>query len=264
MKKLFVAVYALLSLAGCSTGYDCDSSGEQSMTKKELIGTWVVKVENDKTLLTNDMFVMRFNENDIQEYSGMDAHSSGESSWVYKDNSTYTIKNNIIHLLSQGDDIQLNGSISYGELLGRHGDILSYREIKNIDGGEDMNEGRSFKGIRCDDDYSSEIVGVWIGKVIEGDTSEPFDEIKVEYHRTGQFDFYHLQENGEWFFHKSNKGKYWVLGNIFASQWYNEVDGEPTTQQAEAWEISIKDDKMTWRATREGSDKELGFDLVRE
>lgn len=258
MKKMLCALAAFSLVVGCS---DTDNSNDadNSLTQDKLVGTWVMKMEDGEETLTNGYFAMTFDADGTQDFMTRgDVAEDGTSTWLTKEGTSYTVKDNTIYLLSDDDDIQLYGSISSGSLCGEVGDILSYREVVNIDGGEDMYSDRSFAGIRSEVDYSSDIVGTWEGVIIDEDINEPFDNIKFVFTRTGTYDFYALNDEGEWEYIDTNEGLYFLMGNLLATQW-TETTG---LTYSEAWVVALDGDTMTWRAEREDNPT-AGFDFVR-
>ncbi len=255
--RICALLCAVLGLCGCSSAVNI-TGGE--ITKGELVGSWVVKMEDGKLLETNDYFVCRFNSDDTQDFMGRSEDGiSGSAHYRYKDGVSYVVKNGVIYLVSEHDDIELKGNIAYGEMLGESGYVISYRELKNIDGGEDMFAGRTFAGIRSEVDYSSDIIGLWQGVVdSSSEVAVPYDTIRCEYLRSGLFNFYTLDDNGQWVKDDYNPSDYILMGNLLGTEW-TEADG---ISRAEGWEIEISDDTMTWTASREGG-KFCGFEFQR-
>lgn len=240
-------------LIGCTK-----ENEEGTISKDELVGSWVIKMIDGEEVYTNEYFVCKFNTDNSQEFLRLVNDESGSSELDYTNSATYTITDNKITLTSDILTLVMDVSISVGELLGETGNILTYTETINIQQDVDSCANRIFKGIRFTDDYSDEIIGMWEGTVIEGDTSEPFDNIRLNFKSNQIFEFYCQDDDGSWML-LEQANKYAILANILSTQW-DETDQRTA---AEHWEIVINGDDMTWRATREGIANIAGFDLVR-
>lgn len=253
---LFVACGLLL---GCSQSGDSgDDSTTYSFNAESAVGTWVMMMIGGEEVATNDRFVMRLNEDMTQDYYAIISDGEGSTMLSYTQNATYSVENGILSVISDMVDLELQCAITSGELCGQSGDVLTYTEIKNIQGGVDCYVESEYKGIRCTVDYSEQIIGMWEGTVIEGDENEPFDNIRLDFRDDSLFDFYYQDSDGEWIMLEQDN-TYAILGNLFGSQW-NESE---TQIIAETWITTIDSDTMTWRAVREGVENTAGFDLHR-
>ncbi len=259
MNRIIIALLAVVYICvGCEDA-SVDAAVENAITKSDLVGVWVIKMKDGVELETNSCFVCRYNADDTEDYLSITVAEDGSSLYTFKEGVSYVVKDGAIYLVSESDDIHLEGTIGQGELLGESGDILSYRELKVVEGGYDLSNLSSYKGIRSEVDYSSDIIGLWQGVVTpDSEVAVPYDTIRCEYLRTGVFRFYTQGEDNEWIEDASNNGLYYTMGDMLATEW-TESDG---TTSAEGWEIEIVGEAMTWRATRSDG-AQCGFDLVR-
>ncbi|MFI3288103.1 MAG: hypothetical protein R3Y61_06475 [Rikenellaceae bacterium] len=259
MNRIIIALLAVVFICvGCEDA-SVDAAVENAITKSELVGVWVIKMTDGVEKETNSYFACRYNADDTEDYLSRGETEDGSSLYTLKEGVSYVVKDGAIYLVSESDDIHIEGTISQGELLGESGDILSYREIKVVEGGYDLSNLSSYKGIRSEVDYSSDIIGLWQGVVSsDSEVAVPYDTIRCEYLRTGVFRFYTAGEGDEWIEDTSNNGLYYTMGNLLATEW-TESDG---TTSAEGWEIEIVGETMTWSATRSGG-AQCGFDFVR-
>ncbi len=254
--KLLVASALLLS---CSNDNDSSSdSTTYSLNAQSALGTWVIKVIDGQEVDTDQWFAMRLNEDLTQDYYAIISDGNGSTMLSYTQNATYSVSEGVLSVISDMVELELQGEISSGELCGESGEVLTYTEIKNIQGGVDCYADSVYKGIRCTVDYSEEIIGMWEGSVIDGDVIEPFDNIRMNFKNSSYFDFYYLDDQGSWVQLEENNS-YAILGNLFGSQW----NDSETITIAESWVVVIDGDSMTWRAERSGVDNTSGFDFVR-
>lgn len=245
---------------GCS---DSDEkSNDKGLTSETLIGTWVIKVIDDKEVSSNEMFACRYNNDGSEDYLALVVSDDGlTASFQYTDDSQYRVEDGVIYMLSDIVNLEFPASISDGTLCGEQGDILTYSESVNIQEDVDENQGRTFKGIRVDADYSDDLIGVWSGVVIDGDQSEPYDNIRFEFKADGEYVFYKKESEDTDWVEIDTFNTYAMLGTLLITQWVE--DGSDDTY-ADVWEVVIDGDYMTWRATRDGIDYEVGYDFVRE
>lgn len=253
MNKLFLSL-ATLTLFACSN----DDPQYKDITAENILGTWIIKTIDNQKLYTDEYFVCRFNSDGSEDYLSIEDDGNGSSTVKYTDNTTYKIENSTLYMYSDIVELEFPASMSTGELCGESGDILTYTETINIQDDVDQNANRTFTAIRSTTDYSTDIIGMWEGTVIEGDTSEPFDNIRLDFRADGKFSFYKQESDDSWTL-LEQANIFYIMGNILATQW----DEDNNTTAAESWVIDIENDNMSWRADREGLDYTAGFDLVR-
>ncbi|MFR9648874.1 MAG: hypothetical protein SNJ33_03440 [Rikenellaceae bacterium] len=253
--KFIYSLLAALIILSCSN----ESSTLQQITSENIIGTWIIKAIDNEEVYTNEQFACRFNSNGMQDYLAIVDNGDGSSYFSYTDFATYSVTDGTIYLVSSILELKISGAINYGELCGEMGDILIYSESINVQQGEDVNENRTFTAIRTWADYSDDIIGLWEGEVISGDTSEPFDNIRLEFKAGGTFDFYKKESSDNDWVLLEQDNTYATVGTLLSTQWSE----DDQTTVAETWEISISGNSMTWRATREGINYQTGFDLVK-
>ncbi len=255
--KFIYSLLACLLLLSCSNS---DNNTENTeITSENIVGTWVIKVIENEEVCTNEQFACRFNSTGTQDYLAIISDGNGSSTFSYTTSASYSVTNGVVYLISDILELEIYGTISYGELCGEKGDILSYTESINVQEGEDVNENRSFTAIRTTANYSNSIIGLWEGTVIDGDTSEPFDNIRLNFKSGGTYDFYKKESTDSDWVMLEQDNAYATVGTLLATQW----DEDDNITAAEIWETTIDGDSMTWRATREGIDYQTGFDLVK-
>ncbi len=254
--KLIYALAAGLMLLSCAKSGE--ESSKEDVTETNIIGTWVIKMINGEELYSNEYFACRFNRDGGQDYFILEDSGIGMAI-KYTDDVTYNIKNSTINMTSNSVELVFPASISEGELCGERGDILTYSESINIEDGVDENDNRTFTAIRSTVDYEESIIGMWEGTAIEGDTSEPFANIRLDFKGNGLYAFYKKESSDSDWVSLVQNNKYALMGSIVAMQWTE--DTEETS--AEIWDNVIEGDTMKWRATREGLDFVAGFDFVR-
>lgn len=250
----FIATMLLLAAGSCS-----DSDSTKRVTAESIEGCWVIKMIDGEELYTNEYFICRFNSDSSEDYFILDVDSEGSTTIKYTDDTTYRVVDGTIYMTSGIVELEFPATTYTGTLCGEKGEILRYSESVNIQEGNDENSNRTFTAIRCDVDYSAEIVGLWEGEVIEGDEDEPFNTLRMEFESGGKYNFYSPDGAGAWT-QLEQGNTYLIMGNLLATQW--DEAGSDTTS-AEIWVTTIDGDNMTWRASREGRDNPAGFDLVK-
>lgn len=257
MKKLILLLFTAIMLVNCTK----EDQEELYLDSQRLVGEWVLSMVDGQMVETNKYFACSFGEGGVNMFLQRDDINGINSAISLKDSLEYMVDGNIINISSSIDDIRLVAFIIDGERVGQTSDVISWAEYVNIQNGVDQNQGRSFTGYRCDNNYKNEIIGTWDG-VAAMDGQNSGESIRVEYFSDNSYHLYTKNDAGVWVKKDDKTGEYQIMANLLLVEWCDDINSNIKGSMSETWQISIEGDSMSWRATR-GETKQEGFDFVR-
>lgn len=242
---LLIALLAALSV--CSFG--CKENDNNEMPSL-LIGKWINTQVSGSDILTDNVFFMQLRNDQTQLFAkGFDLDATNRA-WM--ENSKYTFS-------SDGSTISINGTDVLGKKYKMQFNIMTLDDTQlkysvksfTIDG-VSFPDTNTYTCRRITSDYSSQFVGVWYGKCVTAghpDTNYHY----WEYFADGTYNYYYKNDADEWIKKSDNEGKYFLYGDVFASNYTNDLISGGTGKAFECWNFSILNDTMTWTALRQGN-----------
>ena len=249
-KALCLLVLAATFFASCS------KDEEKKNLSQQMIGKWMLTQVNGHIVPTNEKMVYTI-ESATQGYlsaSRMD-YTEEQENWAN-------------HVLSE---IELDGNkiYMYGS-LNKTTSFVAELDIKSITESEMLTESKyvvyrngdtlyassgTAMWSKVANDYSTDILGKWAGRVTSSEGSE-FDDGEPhqwEYLDDGNYVYYSLDADSNWTSDVNAMSHYFVDGPLLCTRWKNSGEGE--VEHREWWEIaSIENGVMNWTALRQNDD----------
>ncbi len=246
MKNLFI----LASLAGFLCLFNGCSDDDDNVTNNypELaIGKWVVTNIDGITPLTDSLFCMELRSDKAEIYSIGTRIDANNSKWVEGDNYIYTINNDIITI--NGID-QLNKTVTVElKIQELTSTTFTYSVKSYVYDGISTPDSHVYTCKKASVDYATQIIGVWYGKCTSDNTADT-NYHYWEYLANGNYNYYYQDDANNWIKKSDNEGKYFLYGNLFVSNYLNDLQSGTTGMNYECWNISINNTKMNWTALR--------------
>lgn len=255
MKKILLLAFCV-ALAAFSFG--CTENDDTEIPQL-LIGKWVNTVVSGSNVLTDNVFYMQLRNDQVQVFAkGFDLDTANRS-WI--ENNKYTFS-------SDGKQLSVNGTDALGKVYKMQFNILTLNETQlkysvksfTIDG-VPVSDTNIYTCRKINADYSSEFVGVWYGKCTSAGSSDTSYHY-WEYFADGTYNYYYKNDADEWVKKSDNEGKYFLYGDLFASNYTNDLISGGKGKAYECWNFTINNNTMTWTALRKGS-KTVRYEMNR-
>mgnify|MGYP003571348334 CR=1 FL=1 len=245
MNKLF-AIFAATCIIfiGCSNR----NINPQANFQEKILGKWI-SVEEDGVLhTTNKKSVYTLKE------GGKGSFSTAYGDYAWHDGSDFYYKiegNSIFWTISENDSLQISVKHTIRSINDREMSTLT--DLNFIKSGHVINTTGpiSMRYTRVSVDYSTDILGLWQGKVTS--KISKFDDGEIhrwEYKNDGTYIYYVQDNEGNWVASEDFVNDYFVDGQLLCTRWVD--NGE---ENREWWEIeSIENGIMKWKALRKNQD----------
>ena len=240
MRKIIY--YGLISLAlllGCNA--------DENEYAELLVGKWLFTEMNGQAIMTDDASYIDYRANGVQVFANGYQLDENNKTWVESDKYNYKIIDHIITV--EGADA--NGKQNYIEI-----EILSINDkpptqktkkylIDNVD----YIETDSYTYKRVSNDLSAQFAGVWYGHCTTPGTSD-IGYHYWEYFSDWSYNYYYQNDQGKWIKKSDNEGRYFLYGNLFVSNYSNDIVTGGKGKTFECWNFTIEGNTMTWSAIR--------------
>jgi hypothetical protein len=240
MKKIFYTGLMILALlSGCK---------EDEPDYAELIvGKWLYTHVNGQPALTNESSYCEYRADGSEVYATGFQLDENNKTWIESDHFSYQVTGNILSI--EGTDA--NGKQNEIEI-----------EIESIDENQTTQTTRkylidntnypdantyTYKLITSD--FSNQFVGCWYGKCTTPGTSDTSYHY-WEYFSDGTYNYYFQDDQGLWIKKSDNEGLYFLYGNLFVSNYSNDLVTGGKGKTFECWNFNIDGNNMTWSALR--------------
>lgn len=245
--KLLV-LFCLISTSVCfiTSCSDDDSTNSDPSTTLNVVGKWILTHADGIAAETDSMFCMELKSDSVELYSVGEQIDENNKKWL-----TGTFN----YSVSKDSLITINGS----DLLGKTHHVvlkivsLTQTEMKYtitdcVLGGVTIVDKRVYTCRKATEDYTTQIIGIWYGKCASNNTSD------TQYHywkysADNTYEYYY-QENGTWVKKQDNNGIYSLYGNLFVSNYTNDLQSGIKGLTFECWILSFENSKMKWTALR--------------
>ena len=255
MNKITNWVLAAILICGTSVFTACRDNNDNPIDPsidnlaEKVLGKWISVEEGGVLHCTNKKGVVTFGENG----KGLFSSAFGDLGWHHNTPFDYIVTDNTLAWsVQESPFMQINIKHTVTDITNK--EMKTVTELKFNAGGQIVNTVGPvpMRYERVTVDYTTDILGVWEGKVTS-ETSE-FDDGEMhhwEYRADGTYVYYSQDENGNW---TSNPDQtvsdYFIDGPLLCTHWV--IDGQ---EYSEWWEVeSIKDGVMKWTALREKED----------
>ena len=242
MKKplLTIAVIALF-FVGCS---------DEEISFDDLIqGVWINTHVNDQPVLTDEAFVSEYRADLTQLYAIGIAIDEDNKSWIENTSYTYMLDGKTI--IVEGPDVFDNYFYMEFTILSLDKDTMRY-DVKTFSiNGEEFPDPDTYTLAKVKTNLEDAFVGTWYGRSTTEGGSESYHY--WDYFADGSFDYYYEDDDGNWVNKPDNEGKYFLYGNLLASNFTNDLLSGETGKAFECWNITINDNNMFWEGLRENN-----------
>lgn len=239
--------YILLALLVCML-----SACSSDRYAQDLIGTWVLELQDAEAPDCDHLVIMEFRENGEMSMSKM--YTSGHSyssKWIESNKNNYYILN--------GRNLYINGDTGNGlrmiqESYIKHIDSLHfYQTIKEYNlGGIDQiaTKGRFNQVFHKLDTLYPKPLGLW---EVVSLNNKIFNGFRFEFKEDGTYDFW-IDVNGQWELKNDNNGTWFSYGNILCTNYFNDLFDESLSYEnvSDCYRYSISDNNMTCTTDVEG------------
>lgn len=215
----------------------------QSDIEKGIIGKWKRVAVNGQECLTNQEDVHTFRSDGTVQWSCAYSSRYAFSMWNKMELFNYGVNGTTITEEGEEEGLKLKYTMNVSELTPSRL-ILKDVMLKSNDNPLLSYQSQEYK--RMDVDYSQDIVGLWEGVEMTGDTTFGDINHRWEYKADGSY-LYYVLENGVWVPSTNTYNEYFVDGDYFACRWKDSNNIE----YREWWDIKIEGDVMTWTALRD-------------
>ena len=252
MKKIFLML-ALVAMAFVSCSEDDELNIEN--LQERMVGKWMLSQLDGVDLPTNGKIVYTI-ESPTSGYvsASMVGYSETNPRWTYKAPCNVSVENNKI--IVSGNINKTTTFVAEFDIKSfSDTEMLAYVENTTYRNGEPVNVNTgTTMWKRVEEDFSTDILGLWEGRVTSDDGSE-FDDgglHRWEYLADGTYVYYSLDADSNWNSEVNTFAAYFVDGTLLCTRWKN---GGEEVENREWWEIaSIVDGVMNWTALRQQDD----------
>jgi hypothetical protein len=213
-----------------------------------VIGKWINTLVNSDPILTDASFVMELRSDNIQLYATGFQLDDSNKTWKENYNYTYSINGDI--LIIDGTDVLNKTYHMEFKILTLDQSTLTYSVAAFLINGVAYPNSNMYTCKRSTDDFSEKFTGVWFGKCTSEGTSD-LNYHYWEYFKDSTYNYYYQDSNNNWIRKSDNEGRYFLYGNLFTSNYSNDLISGGTGLAFECWTFSIDGNMMTWTGLRE-------------
>ncbi len=215
-----------------------------------LIGTWVNTSVNGQAVLTNETFVMELKPNHKELYAIGFQLDENNKRWEENINYTYSIVGDA--LIINGTDVQDNTIQIEFYIQSLTNETMTLTVPKFSINGTMSPNNNTYTFKKVTNDYSTAFTGIWYGHcTTEGNADSLYHY--WEYADDGSFSYYYQDGNNNWIKKTDNGGRYFLYGNLMASNYSNDLLSGGGGQVFECWNFTIDEHKMVWTGLRENN-----------
>jgi len=215
-----------------------------------LIGTWVNQRVNDQPVLTDASFVVDFKSDKTEMYAIGFQIDENNSQWMENNAYTYTLAGDMITLT--GTD--LSGKTYYMEfkILALDETTLKYTVPEFSIDGVSYPDTHTYLCYKVTEDLSGQFTGVWYGHCTTPGTTDSLYHY-WEYFADRTYNYYYQDESGNWIKKSDNEGRYFLYGNLLATNYSNDLISGGIGKAYECWDFGIDGNHMIWTGLRQNN-----------
>ncbi len=212
-----------------------------------LRGTWINTQVDNQPLETDETFVISFRPDNVQLYAKGFILDEENRSWQENSNYTYSLKGD--RLTIEGVDVENHLFEMVFRIESLTHTTLTYSVISFSIDGTEYPDAKQYTFSKASGNYSESFVGIWYGRCTTVGAAD-VNYHYWEYLPDGSFHYYYQNEDQEWIKKSDNEGGYFLYGNLFVSNYSNDLLSGGTGKTFECWNFSITGNEMTWTALR--------------
>lgn len=213
-----------------------------------ILGSWVSTDVDNESVLTDASFAIEFRSDKTETYASGFVLDENNKTWIENENYTYTVNGNKI-IIDGSDEIGSNFHMEF-DILSVDQYTLKYSVSKFLVDDVEYPDTKIYINKKVKEDLTSQFVGTWHGKTTTpGSTDNNY--YYWDYFADGHFDFYFQDDEGNWVNKPDNEGKYFLYGDLMATNFTNNLLSGETGKAFECWNISIIGNTMFWSGLRE-------------
>jgi hypothetical protein len=241
MKKI-----SLLSVLLILVFWSCNKENETNYASL-IIGKWVNTSVDNVPVLTDKAFTFEYKADLTQTYANGYVLDENNKTWIENENYTYSVSGNKI-TVEGSDELGATFHMVF-DILTADAETLRYSVSKFAVNGVEYPDSKIYTNKKVTEDLSSQFIGTWYGKsTTTGTTDDNYHY--WEYLADGSFKYYYQDNEGNWINKPDNEGKYFLYGNLMASNYTNDLLSGETGKAYECWNISIDGNTMNWTGLR--------------
>ncbi len=244
-KSLLPLIGLLTLITSCGT-----KIGYKPIEKSDLVGTWIFDKQNDTLVVTDEIFIIRFNENGTQDYFFREKKENGNSKWTEVIGSTYQIDGDTITITDKDFTIKHKVRI-FADKTTKSLDSIACAEILHNKNGENLHTGVICKGYRAKNNYSDFLIGKWYGIIFQNTPNGT--AAQWNFLDDGTYTFYIENEKGEWVKANPIDCNYYIYDNILVGEWNEDIASKTAGDFCEIWYFDLEDNKMEWRSKKKNN-----------
>ena len=235
---------AVLSLVSCQKDDDSD--------KKELLqGTWLNTMINDVEVLTDNVYLLKFNADDTEVHCKGFILDDDNKRWLEDPDYSYSVS---------GEQVLIDGVGHMGDeysmvlsVISLNDESFCYSVPSFTINGNLITDTCIYTCKKVTEELDAAFIGVWHGRCTTIGNADSLYHY-WEYFEDGSYNYYYQDENENWIKKSDNEGHYFLYGDFLATNYSFDLISGGTGLAYECWNIDIEGDNMTWEGVRnEGS-----------
>jgi len=246
MKSLFYCGLMMVALLlGCKK--------EDTDYSELIVGKWLYSQCNGQSILTDQSTCCEYRADGSEVYATGVQLDENNKTWIENSQFTYQTKGNILTINGTDTD----GKQNYIEI-----------EVQSIDNDQTTQKGKKYLIDNVDypdtsiytyrritTDFSAQFVGIWYGKCTTPGTADT-EYHYWEYFSDGTYNYYYQDSQNRWIKKSDNEGRYFLYGNLFVSNFSNDLITGAKGKCFECWIFEINGNMMNWSALRKNNKTE--------
>ncbi len=243
---------------GCAD-HDAQPTGTQTDYRQRLVGTWVNTQLNDQPLPTDSSFVMDLRPSGVEMYAVGLRLDADNRAWRENDDYTWSVQDNVIAIDGK-DTIGKTYHIEFR--VGAWADTAMAMGVQAfaVDGTSYPNA-NTYTMHKVQATYADSLVGVWYGRCTSGNNGDAMPHYWA-YAADGSYSYYYQDGTGAWLTKTDNAGRYFLYGDLLATNWSNDLLTGGRGLAYECWRIQIAGPTMKWSGLRLGG-KVVTYEMSR-
>lgn len=255
--KSFLITACAAFLAAC----DKDSAPAEYATYKDrIVGVWISEIVDGEQVLEDDMFVNTYTADGKHLFANRRASGTDGMVWAEEQEGTYWVKENMLY--EEGVDRYGKSYLWKSQITIKNGQMYLIVKEGTLDG---VNQGPDGDYVvrKAVHNYSAQILGTWKGHETSLGAEPAAHDTYWQYMSDGSYNYYYYNEVAGGYVRKQdNAGRYFLYGNLLASNYSNDINVGIAGLFSECWTISFSGNTMSRWALREGG-KVASFEMVR-
>jgi hypothetical protein len=238
-KSAFVFALILILLSSCTNN--------ESEYPTLIQGLWVNTEVNHQPVLTDETFAMEFKSDGSQMFARGFQLDSLNKTWMENENYTYEMAENTL-TIDGTDALDMEFHLVF-EIITLNQTTLIYSVKTFTNNGLSYPDSKIYTCKRVTNDFKTSFEGIWYGHCISVGTTD----LKYHYWKylnDGNYTYYYQDSNDVWISKTDNEGQYFLYGNLFVSNYSNDLISGGTGKAYECWSFDIEADTMVWNGLR--------------